>query len=80
MSDEDVTKRAESDPEVMAILADPVMRTILQQMQSDPRAIVEYVLIAPLGRQRTCAFWGICSPLRPRRQLVVGARWSTPGT
>jgi hypothetical protein len=76
MTDEEVSRRAESDPEVMvrspppppfpaaaptggravvpftrglgvaqAILNEPVMRTILQQMQQDPRAITECVRV-----------------------------------
>jgi stress-induced-phosphoprotein 1 len=36
-------KRAQSDPEVMRIMSDPVMQQILQQMQTDPRAIQEHM-------------------------------------
>ncbi|KAB7495336.1 Stress-induced-phosphoprotein 1 [Armadillidium nasatum] len=36
---EEVRKRAMSDPEVQQILKDPAMRLILEQMQSDPRAL-----------------------------------------
>merc|ERR1719300_2170718 len=36
---EETRKRAMKDPEVQAILADPAMRMILEQMQSDPQAI-----------------------------------------
>lgn len=32
-----------SDPEVQEILRDPAMRMILEQMQSDPKAVQEYV-------------------------------------
>ena len=38
---EEVRKNAMSDPEVQAILRDPAMRMILEQMQSDPRALQE---------------------------------------
>lgn len=38
---EEVRKRAMADPEVQSILRDPAMRLILEQMQSDPRALQE---------------------------------------
>lgn len=38
---EEARKQAMSDPEVQAILRDPAMRMILEQMQSDPRALQE---------------------------------------
>lgn len=38
---EEVRKRAMADPEVQAILRDPAMRMILEQMQNDPRALQE---------------------------------------
>jgi stress-induced-phosphoprotein 1 len=38
---EEVLKKAMQDPEIQRILADPVMRQILAQMESDPRAIQE---------------------------------------
>ena len=38
---EEVRKRAMSDPEVQSILRDPAMRLILEQMQSDPKALQE---------------------------------------
>ena len=38
---ESVKKRAMNDPEVQAILADPAMQMILQQMQKDPKALQE---------------------------------------
>jgi len=38
---EEIRKKAMSDPEVQAILGDPAMRLILEQMQSDPRALQE---------------------------------------
>lgn len=37
----EVRERAMSDPEVQEILKDPAMRMILEQMQSDPRALQE---------------------------------------
>jgi len=40
---EEVRKRAMNDPEVQAIMADPAMRMILEQMQSDPQAVSEHL-------------------------------------
>lgn len=37
-SREETLKRAMDDPEVQEILSDPVMRSILEQMQQDPKA------------------------------------------
>ena len=37
-----VQKEAMANPEVQAVLSDPVMQQILQQMQSDPAAAQEY--------------------------------------
>lgn len=42
MSDEERSEMAMKDPEVQEILSDPVMRTILQQMQTDPGALKRY--------------------------------------
>ncbi|KAI9203058.1 uncharacterized protein BJ171DRAFT_460857 [Polychytrium aggregatum] len=41
--DTETQKRAMQDPEVQEILADPVMQTILQQMQQDPRAANDHM-------------------------------------
>ena len=38
---EEVRKRAMADPEVQAIMRDPAMRLILEQMQNDPKALQE---------------------------------------
>ncbi|XP_034826680.1 stress-induced-phosphoprotein 1 [Maniola hyperantus] len=40
---EEVRKRAMSDPEVQAILRDPAMRCILEQMQQDPQALQDHL-------------------------------------
>ncbi|KAK7047514.1 Stress-induced-phosphoprotein 1, partial [Halocaridina rubra] len=40
---EEVRKRAMADPEVQQILKDPAMRMILEQMQSDPRALQDHL-------------------------------------
>jgi len=40
---EEVRKRAMMDPEIQAILKDPAMRMILEQMQNDPRALQEHL-------------------------------------
>ncbi|KAL1917433.1 uncharacterized protein VTP21DRAFT_3826 [Calcarisporiella thermophila] len=42
-SQEETMKRAASDPEIARILGDPVMQSILQQMQQDPRAAQEHM-------------------------------------
>lgn len=38
---EEVRQRAMNDPQVQQILGDPAMRLILEQMQSDPKAVQE---------------------------------------
>jgi stress-induced-phosphoprotein 1 len=40
---EEVRARAMNDPEVQQIMADPAMRMILEQMQSDPQAVSEHL-------------------------------------
>ncbi|XP_046417769.1 stress-induced-phosphoprotein 1 [Neodiprion fabricii] len=40
---EEVRKRAMADPEVQNILRDPAMRLILEQMQSDPKALQDHL-------------------------------------
>jgi len=40
---EEVRKNAMADPEVQKILRDPAMRMILEQMQSDPRALQDHL-------------------------------------
>jgi len=40
---EEVRKRAMGDPEVQRILQDPAMRLILEQMQSDPKALRDHL-------------------------------------
>lgn len=40
---EEVRTRAMADPEIQAILADPAMRIILEQMQNDPKALHEHL-------------------------------------
>lgn len=42
-SAEQTLQRAMADPEVKNIMTDPVMQSILQQMQSDPRAIQDHM-------------------------------------
>lgn len=44
---EAVRRRAMGDPEVQAILNDPAMRLILEQMQKDPNALKEWVAFKP---------------------------------
>lgn len=45
---EAVRRRAMGDPEVQAILNDPAMRLILEQMQKDPNAFKEWVAFEAL--------------------------------
>ncbi|XP_049789360.1 stress-induced-phosphoprotein 1 isoform X2 [Schistocerca nitens] len=40
---EEVRKRAMADPEIQAIMRDPAMRVILEQMQNDPKALAEHL-------------------------------------
>nr|CAD7454303.1 unnamed protein product [Timema tahoe] len=40
---EEVRKRAMADPEVQAIMRDPAMRLILEQMQNDPKALQDHL-------------------------------------
>lgn len=40
---QEVWKRAMADPEVQQILKDPAMRVILEQMQSDPKAVHDHL-------------------------------------
>ena len=40
---EETYKRAMQDPEVAAIMQDPVMQSILQQAQNDPAALQEHM-------------------------------------
>ncbi|CAG7729527.1 unnamed protein product [Allacma fusca] len=40
---EEMRKRAMGDPEVQAILRDPAMRMILEQMQNDPKALHDHL-------------------------------------
>ncbi|KAG0326821.1 Hsp90 cochaperone [Podila humilis] len=42
-SEEETLKRAQQDPEVQRIMGDPAMRSILQQMQEDPRAAQDHM-------------------------------------
>lgn len=41
---EETQKNAMENPEVQAVLGDPIMQQILKQMQEDPSAAKEYVL------------------------------------
>jgi len=40
---EEVRKRAMADPEIQAIMRDPAMRLILEQMQNDPKALQDHL-------------------------------------
>ncbi|EIF45658.1 heat shock protein sti1 [Brettanomyces bruxellensis AWRI1499] len=40
---EETMKRVQKDPEVIEIMSDPVMQTILQQAQSNPAALQEHM-------------------------------------
>ncbi|PVV00510.1 hypothetical protein BB560_005107, partial [Smittium megazygosporum] len=49
-SPEEIMKRAQQDPEIMKIMNDPGMQVILQQMQTDPRAIQEHLKNPQIAR------------------------------
>lgn len=42
-TEEQTRERLQKDPEIMAIMGDPVMQSILQQAQSDPAALQEHM-------------------------------------
>ncbi|KAL1993332.1 hypothetical protein VTN49DRAFT_3281 [Thermomyces lanuginosus] len=42
-TEEETAKRIQNDPEIMSILQDPVMQSILQQAKSDPAALQEHM-------------------------------------
>lgn len=48
---EEVRKRAMADPEVQAILCDPAMRLILEQMQNDPKALQDHLKNPDIARK-----------------------------
>ena len=48
---EEVRRQALSDPEVQQILADPAMRLILEQMQTDPKAVQEHLRNPEVARK-----------------------------
>ena len=58
-------KRALQDPEVQAIIADPAMQIILQQMQKDPRAVREYLTRTRHTRHPPISFLVAISLSRP---------------
>lgn len=47
--DEEQMKRAMADPEIQAIVADPMVRIALEQMQQNPRASQDYMKDSSLG-------------------------------
>lgn len=48
---DEVRRQALSDPEVQQILADPAMRLILEQMQTDPKAVQEHLRNPEVARK-----------------------------
>lgn len=48
---EETRKRAMNDPEVQAILGDPAMRMILEQMQTDPKAVQDHIRNPDIARK-----------------------------
>lgn len=48
-NDEERMKRAMNDPEIVAIMQDPMVRIALEQMQANPRNIMEYMNDSTLG-------------------------------
>ena len=51
---EETLKRAAQNPEVQKILSDPIMREILGQMQSDPRAAAEHMKNPQIAAKSEC--------------------------
>jgi stress-induced-phosphoprotein 1 len=50
-SEEEILSRAQRDPEVLAILQDPIMQQILGQMKEDPSAVQDH-LKNPMIREK----------------------------
>ncbi|GAM35578.1 chaperone activator [Talaromyces pinophilus] len=50
-TEEQTAERIQKDPEIMAILQDPVMQSILQQAKSDPAALQEHMKNAQVRSQ-----------------------------
>lgn len=49
LSDEERQKRAMADPQIQAIIQDPMVQIALSQMQANPKNIQEYMLDKTLG-------------------------------
>lgn len=49
LSDEERQKRAMADPQIQAIVQDPMVQIALSQMQANPKNIQEYMLDKTLG-------------------------------
>lgn len=50
-SEQEILERAQRDPEVLAILQDPIMQQILGQMKDDPGAVQDH-LKNPMIKQK----------------------------
>jgi stress-induced-phosphoprotein 1 len=50
-SEQEILERAQRDPEVLAILQDPIMQQILGQMKDDPTAVQDH-LKNPMIKQK----------------------------
>ena len=48
---EEVRRQALADPEIQQILGDPAMRLILEQMQTDPKAVQEHLRNPEVARK-----------------------------
>lgn len=48
---DEVRRQALSDPEIQQILGDPAMRLILEQMQTDPKAVQEHLRNPEVARK-----------------------------
>ena len=55
LTPEQARQRAMNDPEIQQIMGDPSMQMILQQMQQNPGAINEYVVLLGLNA-RVCNY------------------------
>lgn len=48
-NDEERLQRAMQDPEIQAIMIDPMVRIALEQMQASPQRVMEYMQDETLG-------------------------------
>ncbi|KAF9976185.1 Hsp90 cochaperone, partial [Modicella reniformis] len=78
-SEAETVARAQQDPEVQRIMGDPAMRSILQQMQEDPKAAQEHMknpqVEANIRKLAAAASLLNSSSLQDRKQCQPGLKW-----